>query len=881
MIYKLFEPIFYLLTSRRRCTEHTFCNACRRRCLSGAELRPFSAQAVPPSRRSRQMRFGETLAAHRLAGWRYVDYDVLKQMIKAGCTPRAFYDKLLLEISAVNGFFLIQSSCKPAKQLTDLRRAAVLNYLAVLKISKKHAKIAKKLPNEGGGAKPAASELGLPQAVETELRASSFCVALRDPTFFEARYCDEEHDDSSASSSNETCAVCLESLASDNVRLGCQHAYCWTCLAGCAANGIKTCPLCRSEQSIAPVDIEIEALLGSSCSSPTKYSPGIVLSPPSEPPEPRKLRVLSWNLCAIAFPFTAPGWKLGLGVLLGCSWHDRFRDAPLLPLEESSIPRLAQQAEYIKASEADIIMLQEVPGVSTITALLRFLGDDFDARYAQRRPSAFAVAAWVATTLLVAAAQLAILEPLLRMLLRPSLLDLTCGVGGRLALLFTAFGVRWRHSIVTQFLLGSVAGQLLVLRRKSSPAVGTAAGDGFGVVDFLSFDDGKATPPASAPVASMPVAGEAVQPKAGVNTQGWLHAFFCVRPRGVLQVSVPVVDASGSRGQLRVLTTHLPHASENDNLMIDLGARTADLARDATVLLGGDFNPLPDEALSSQFAPLLTNGNVPTSGLETVAETRGGDGECATAELHALSKPSANDVGKEEADAEEGKAGPCQLNTWDLRQPLCRKGSETPHTMQLDFLFVNQPARPQEAAQAAMPGDAETLATPTPAPPTRVPKLSASAASPSILQLPRISDDGGEEEDSEDSGSRSDTPPSPAEVLRQIVSQMGHRQRAQPGAKRALIRAACRRGRAAALGAARRTVLAPLPELEEVGIFCMAEAKGAAAWRTAAATAANDAGSCQLDVVRTELFQPRGFFVPGAPLSDHYGLNTTFTVTVA
>ena len=58
----------------------------------------------------------------------------------------------------------------------DLLRAAVLNYLAVCKISKKHAKLAAQRNDD-------AMQIGasdLPAAIERELKASSFCVALRD-----------------------------------------------------------------------------------------------------------------------------------------------------------------------------------------------------------------------------------------------------------------------------------------------------------------------------------------------------------------------------------------------------------------------------------------------------------------------------------------------------------------------------------------------------------------------------------------------------------------------------------------------------------------------------------------------------------------------------
>ena len=110
-----------------------------------------------------------------------------------------------------------------------------------------------------------------------------------------------------------------------------------------------------------------------------------------------------------------------------------------------------------------------------------------------------------------------------------------------------------------------------------------------------------------------------------------------------------------------------------------------------------------------------------------------------------------------------------------------------------------------------------------------------------------------------------------------------------------MLTAACRRGGAAALAAARRTVLAPLPEYEEVHflvgrVVCgRAQAAAARLGATAASTIAEahqggegDAppGRCRVEALQTELVRPDSFFVAGATLSDHYGLATTFRVTV-
>ena len=149
------------------------------------------------------------------------------------------------------------------------------------------------------------------------------------------------------------------------------------------------------------------------------------------------------------------------------------------------------------------------------------------------------------------------------------------------------------------------------MRRRSSACAGDAAALGgaaaraasFGVVDFLPFLGASTSKPLN----------------------GYLGAFFSVRPRGVLQVSVPIVDAAGGRSVLRVCTTHLPHASENKDLLADLAKRMQALARaeggGGAVLFGGDFNPLPGPSLAAQFAPLLATGSQPTNPLAT----RGGD----------------------------------------------------------------------------------------------------------------------------------------------------------------------------------------------------------------------------------------------------------------
>ena len=48
----------------------------------------------------------------------------------------------------------------------------------------------------------------------------------------------------------------------DPAMLPCNHSFCWQCFASCAMQGSKNCTLCRTEQSLEPVNIEIETTLG-------------------------------------------------------------------------------------------------------------------------------------------------------------------------------------------------------------------------------------------------------------------------------------------------------------------------------------------------------------------------------------------------------------------------------------------------------------------------------------------------------------------------------------------------------------------------------------------------------------------------------------------
>ena len=133
-----------------------------------------------------------------------------------------------------------------------------------------------------------------------------------------------------------------------------------------------------------------------------------------------------------------------------------------------------------------------------------------------------------------------------------------------------------------------------------------------------------------------------------------LDIFFTIRPRGVLDVSFPVLDARGRCSSLRVLNTHLPHAVDPAVFLADFGRKVSGIStQHASVVVGGDFNPLPSPSVKQQFRPLLDAGCEPTNDLDQ------------------------------------------PIVTWDLANPITRKDdSLTPHSMQLDFLFVHHATTP-------------------------------------------------------------------------------------------------------------------------------------------------------------------------------------------
>ncbi|KAF0700955.1 Aste57867_8525 [Aphanomyces stellatus] len=236
------------------------------------------------------MKFGKRMRCLASPEWEggYVDYKGLKRRVKTmtgseEARSAEFHQALLRELSKVNASFFwilddltkqqetdaqiavsspqhryevlqqqLASVLELSNRIDALRRFVVLNYLAVVKISKKFDK-----------------------TVDAKLKPDITSDLLLQP-FYAGSYVDQLYSQTAAlvdslvqslapntrpsSSLHASCPICLYHLTSP-VTLSCTHTFCWSCLAKAAEHHIHACPLCRQVQSIDPRDYEIDGLI--------------------------------------------------------------------------------------------------------------------------------------------------------------------------------------------------------------------------------------------------------------------------------------------------------------------------------------------------------------------------------------------------------------------------------------------------------------------------------------------------------------------------------------------------------------------------------------------------------------------------------------------
>jgi len=157
-------------------------------------------------------------------------------------------------------------SIKAIALVGNLRTYAVLNYLAILKICKKFDK-------------HVFCEMRVTRCIVQDLQSCIFFVCLRDAS----KFCDvveiaRQYHGEGVLDNMGQCPVCLHESTTLHM-LPCRHQFCWSCLQKSAAAGLVACALCRSEQSLEPVDLTVLSILqsqqlhkfGSKTGSTNKY----------------------------------------------------------------------------------------------------------------------------------------------------------------------------------------------------------------------------------------------------------------------------------------------------------------------------------------------------------------------------------------------------------------------------------------------------------------------------------------------------------------------------------------------------------------------------------------------------------------------------------
>ncbi|CAJ1458444.1 unnamed protein product [Effrenium voratum] len=466
--------------------------------------------------------FGRLLAQNCRPQWRYIACEILKEMLRDPKQAGSFLEALLHEIAEVNAFQqLHESDSLEGLSSEELQAVAMIKQLAAFKLLQKHERSGHRVPF---------CTSGLLTKNEGLMRQAT------------------------AKKWTQLCQSLLFMSAAADVLSRLQGSQVWK---AAAALEHKTCHEIWAHPTLPLADAK-DAFL----------------------PKETRVKLMTWNACSLSFPLRIHPAKLLLGIFLGFWWHDPQRDVPLQVRSRAARERCQRQAEYIRQSGADLIMLQEMLSTTMLETLMCHLASDFDCAYLTCRPTLSAVLLWTLFLLTVAFWQCALLQICLMVWSTSAL-----GFCGRWLMLAIWLALRSRGAVPFHFLCGDVAGQLVVLRRQTSRLEACVA------KEFQAFD----------------ALGHQLL------ARSWLCVFFNVRPRGILRVTVPLGPRMGS---LTLLNTHLPHNSDNSKLLRSVSSYASSFACHGPVVLAGDFNPQPHIELQQQLKPLLAAGLVPTDGLE-------------------------------------------------------------------------------------------------------------------------------------------------------------------------------------------------------------------------------------------------------------------------
>lgn len=435
------------------------------------------------------MRFGEILIQRASTGFQYINYNLLKNHIHSN----KFSSLLRTEIKRVDDFFKNNLTAQTYE-------FAAINYIAILKITKKYNK--------------ANSD-----CFTLNLQATSFIHTLQNGML--------------AIDSLERCfcPVCI----SDSVisaQLPCSHSVCFKCLKNMNSFGMNSCPLCRAESTEA--NRVIDRILNNESK---KYYV-------TKNKEKEKIKVMTWNICALTFPLRVSLIEFVLSlVFTGTFKTSDVYDVPL----HTSQDRIKRQADFIKQSDSDVILLQEVLDEKTVRLISSFL-PEYMPIYCTERIKYMNVITYGLCVVFVSVLQL-------------FLCRLIFPVGLHAIFVFVLWNVwKWRSSTLYAFLCGSVKGQLVILTKYKKNLKKL----------FVPFKT------SSAFCFSM-----------------FLLSLF--RERGFLTYRFKGIE---------IVNTHMPHGT----IQADCWNIIKQYCKHKIIILGGDFNPLPFSSNMDSFMPLREIG---------------------------------------------------------------------------------------------------------------------------------------------------------------------------------------------------------------------------------------------------------------------------------
>ena len=257
-----------------------------------------------------------------------------------------------------------------------------------------------------------------------------------------------------------------------------------------------------------------------------------------------KIRTCTWNICTAILPFHNP-YRVMFGAMLGQDWTHPKYDVPLFTDSKRAKYRFQLQQEQLQKSDADLIFLQEVLSENILAQIVPPDYIPVFHRSLQSRRSSIML--WLTFVTCVTICQLLIMSPFIS---PDVLLTIPMAIANH---------ERWKRSIIYEFIMGTISGQIVTLKKQNS----------YSIRNIVYSRTHLVHPSLDAP--------------------WWVRAMCAIRPR-VYTYQYAITHQSH---KILFLHTHLPQDSDNVSILRELEAQMS-LKIDATFLVGDMNTPSVD-----------------------------------------------------------------------------------------------------------------------------------------------------------------------------------------------------------------------------------------------------------------------------------------------